>query len=180
MRIRVVVPSVARESETVGSEHYSPAARLGTDVSIAILDDGPASIESSFEVTVALPDTVSKIVAAEATSSASTSGSRTRGQSSTTAKSARPTMQTPRQSSAVGPSLSTSSSWQASDPETHIGFEAGCGHYTGRWGLTLMVAPSLRSPTAFDPISEQRRLRFEFRSQFESLVAAIRRSRQAA
>lgn len=65
MRIRVVVPGINRESEAMGLDQYSAAARPGTEISLAFLDDGPDSIESRYEATMAGPGIVSKVLAAE-------------------------------------------------------------------------------------------------------------------
>jgi allantoin racemase len=65
MRIRVVVPSITEEYEALGLEQYSPAAKPGTEISVTLLDTGPASIESRYDETVAVPDIVSKVVEAE-------------------------------------------------------------------------------------------------------------------
>jgi allantoin racemase len=65
MKIRVVVPSITEEFEAMALEQYSPGARPDTEISVTLLDKGPASIESRYEETIAAPDTVSKIVQAE-------------------------------------------------------------------------------------------------------------------
>ena len=65
MRIRVVVPSITKEYEALGLEQYSPGARPGTEISVTLLDKGPASIESRYDEIVAVPDIVRKVVAAE-------------------------------------------------------------------------------------------------------------------
>ena len=65
MRIRVVVPSITEEFEALGLEQYSPGARPGTEISVTLLDKGPASIESRYDEVVAVPDIVRKVVQAE-------------------------------------------------------------------------------------------------------------------
>jgi allantoin racemase len=65
MEIRVVVPSITKEYEALGLEQYSPSARPGTEISVTLLDKGPASIESRYDETVAVPDIVRKVVEAE-------------------------------------------------------------------------------------------------------------------
>ncbi len=65
MKIRVVIPSITKEFESIGLEQYSPGARRDTEISVTLLDKGPASIESRYEETVAAPDIVKKIVEAE-------------------------------------------------------------------------------------------------------------------
>jgi allantoin racemase len=65
MKIRVVIPSITKEFEALGLEQYSPGARPGTEISVTLLDNGPASIESRYEEAVAVPDIVSKVMAAE-------------------------------------------------------------------------------------------------------------------
>jgi len=65
MKIRAVIPSITKEFEAMGLEQYSPGARPDTEISVTLLDRGPASIESRYEETIAVPDIVSKIVEAE-------------------------------------------------------------------------------------------------------------------
>jgi allantoin racemase len=65
MKIRVVIPSITKEFEAMGLEQYSPGARSETEISVTLLDKGPASIESRYEETIALPNIVRKIVEAE-------------------------------------------------------------------------------------------------------------------
>jgi allantoin racemase len=65
MKIRVIIPSITKEFEAMGLEQYSPGARLDTEISVTLLDKGPASIESRYEETVAAPDIVKKVVEAE-------------------------------------------------------------------------------------------------------------------
>jgi allantoin racemase len=65
MRIRVVIPSITEEFEALGLEQYSPGARPGTEISVTLLDTGPASIESRYDEAVAVPGIVRKVVEAE-------------------------------------------------------------------------------------------------------------------
>jgi allantoin racemase len=65
MKIRVIIPSITKAFESMGLEQYSPGARLDTEISVTLLDKGPASIESRYEETIAVPDIVRKIVEAE-------------------------------------------------------------------------------------------------------------------
>jgi len=65
MKIRVVIPSITKEFEALGLEQYSPGARPDTELSVALLDKGPASIESRYDEMVAVPDVVRKAVEAE-------------------------------------------------------------------------------------------------------------------
>lgn len=65
MRIRVVIPSITKEFEALGLEQYSTGARPGTEISVTLLGKGPASIESRYDETVAVPDIVRKVVEAE-------------------------------------------------------------------------------------------------------------------
>lgn len=65
MKIRVVIPSITKEYEASGLEQYSPAARADTELSVALLDRGPASIESRYDEAVAVPEVVRKAMEAE-------------------------------------------------------------------------------------------------------------------
>jgi allantoin racemase len=65
MKIRVVIPSITREFEALGLEQYSPSARPGTEISVTLLEKGPASIESRYDETVAVPEIVRQAVEAE-------------------------------------------------------------------------------------------------------------------
>jgi allantoin racemase len=65
MRIRVVSPVVAAQLREQSLDALSPAARPDVELSAVALDVGPASIESSYESALAVPDTVAKIVQAE-------------------------------------------------------------------------------------------------------------------
>lgn len=65
MKIRVVIPGITKEDEAWGLEQYSPGARPDTEISVALPDKGPASIESWYDVGVAVPGVVRRIVEAE-------------------------------------------------------------------------------------------------------------------
>jgi allantoin racemase len=65
VRIRVVAPVIATPLVPLVFEEYRAAARADTDMSLATLDRGPASIESRYDEALAVPDVVAKIVAAE-------------------------------------------------------------------------------------------------------------------
>jgi allantoin racemase len=65
MKIRVVIPSITKEYEALGLEQYSPGARSDTELSVALLDKGPASIESRYDEGVAVPGVVRQVVQAE-------------------------------------------------------------------------------------------------------------------
>ena len=63
MHIRVVTP-ITTTGFTEAAD-FEPHARPDTRVTQTEIDHGPASIESSFDEALALPDTIAKIVAAE-------------------------------------------------------------------------------------------------------------------
>ncbi len=65
MRIRVVAPVIATPLVPLVFDEYRAAARADTDMSLATLDKGPASIESRYDEALAVPDVVAKVVAAE-------------------------------------------------------------------------------------------------------------------
>ncbi len=65
MKIRVVIPSITKEYEALGLEQYAPGARADTELSVALLDKGPASIESRYDETVAVPGVVGRVIEAE-------------------------------------------------------------------------------------------------------------------
>jgi allantoin racemase len=65
VRIRVVAPVIATPLVPVVFDEYRAAARADTDMSLATLDRGPASIESRFDEALAVPDVVAKVLAAE-------------------------------------------------------------------------------------------------------------------
>jgi allantoin racemase len=65
MRIRVVIPSITEEFEALGLEQYSPATRADTELSVTLLEKGPASIESRYDEVVAVPDVVRRAIEAE-------------------------------------------------------------------------------------------------------------------
>jgi allantoin racemase len=60
-----VVPLTTKEFEARTLEELSPAARSDTELSVVCLDKGPGSIESNYEMALAVPDTVGKVVQAE-------------------------------------------------------------------------------------------------------------------
>jgi allantoin racemase len=64
-RIRIVVPVTTESFAANSRRQYSLAARRDTDLSVVHLDRGPASIESVYELALAAPDTIAKIVEAE-------------------------------------------------------------------------------------------------------------------
>lgn len=64
MQIRVVTPIIT-EGFTDAAD-FEPVARGDVEVSHTNLDRGPASIESEFDEALAIPDTIAKIVEAEA------------------------------------------------------------------------------------------------------------------
>ncbi len=65
MKIRVIVPAITKEFEAMGLEQYSAGAHPDTEISVRILDKGPACIESRYDEAVAVPGVVRKIVEAE-------------------------------------------------------------------------------------------------------------------
>jgi allantoin racemase len=65
VKIRVVIPSITQEYEALGLEQYSAAARPETELSVALLDTGPASIESRYDLGLTVPGVVKKVVEAE-------------------------------------------------------------------------------------------------------------------
>lgn len=65
MKIRVITPSVTREKEAKTFDQYSAAARQDTELSVGLLDRGPASVDSVYEEAMAVADTVEKIAQAE-------------------------------------------------------------------------------------------------------------------
>jgi allantoin racemase len=65
MKIRVIIPSITKEFEALGLEQYAPGARPDTEISVALLEKGPASIESRYDEVVAVPGVVRRIVEAE-------------------------------------------------------------------------------------------------------------------
>jgi allantoin racemase len=65
MKIRVIEPVVSKVLERASVEELAPAARADTELSAVSLDAGPASIESTYEASLAAPQVVAKIVEAE-------------------------------------------------------------------------------------------------------------------
>lgn len=65
MKIRVITPSITKEKEAKTFKQYSASARPDTKISVALLDKGPASVDSIYEEAMAVADTVAKIVQAE-------------------------------------------------------------------------------------------------------------------
>jgi allantoin racemase len=65
MRIRVVSPVVTKQLGEDTLDALLLATRPDVELSAVALDKGPASIESSYESALAVPDTVAKIVQAE-------------------------------------------------------------------------------------------------------------------
>ena len=65
MKIRVVRPSIAKGREAITFEQYSAGARSDTEISVAVLEKGPASVDSIYEEAMAVADTVAKIAQAE-------------------------------------------------------------------------------------------------------------------
>ncbi len=65
MKIRVIVPAVAKDFEGVALDWYSRAARADTEMSVVSLDQGPTSVRSIHEAALAEPGTIAKIVQAE-------------------------------------------------------------------------------------------------------------------
>jgi len=65
MRIRVVTPITTKEFRSHTEAAFMPAARYGTEIDVVFLDKGPASIESRYEESLAVPDTLAKIIEAE-------------------------------------------------------------------------------------------------------------------
>jgi allantoin racemase len=62
-RIRVVVPVVTQE--LANAEEMARAAGPDTDLSVVLIESGPASIETFFDEAIAAPDTIRRIVEAE-------------------------------------------------------------------------------------------------------------------
>ena len=65
MKIRVIVPAVAKEFEPVALAYYSAAARSDVQVSVTSLDEGPTFVGSLHEAVMSAPYTVAEIVQAE-------------------------------------------------------------------------------------------------------------------
>lgn len=65
MRIRVVAPVIPTPLVAIVFAQYRAAGRADTEMSLATLDRGPASIECRYDEALAVPDVVAKIVQAE-------------------------------------------------------------------------------------------------------------------
>jgi allantoin racemase len=65
MKIRVIEPVITKGLEGNSLEELGPLARPDTELSAVSLDAGPASIESTYEASLAAPNVVTKIVEAE-------------------------------------------------------------------------------------------------------------------
>jgi len=65
MKIRVIRPSITKGREAITFEQYSAGARSDTEISVGVLDKGPASVDSIYEEAMAVADTVAKIAQAE-------------------------------------------------------------------------------------------------------------------
>lgn len=66
MKIALVVPVVWEGPLPLSVESFVRAAREGSEIEVFSLDRGPASIESEYEEVLAAPETVAKVVEAEA------------------------------------------------------------------------------------------------------------------
>jgi allantoin racemase len=66
MKIRVVIPAVAKHFEPVALDYYSRAARPDVEISVVSLPEGPSFVGSLYEAALAAPGTVSRIAEAEA------------------------------------------------------------------------------------------------------------------
>lgn len=64
MKIRIVTPITTRGFSQV--DDFTPAARPDTELSHVEIETGPASIECEYDEALAVPDTIAKIVEAEA------------------------------------------------------------------------------------------------------------------
>ncbi|MBW7959464.1 MAG: aspartate/glutamate racemase family protein [Candidatus Promineofilum sp.] len=56
MKIRIIQPIITREPDSLIKSEFAPAARPDTELSVSTIERGPASIESQYDVAVALPD----------------------------------------------------------------------------------------------------------------------------
>lgn len=65
VKIRVITPSTMRVKVTRALNQYSAGAGPDTELSAAVLDRGPASVDSLYEEAMAVADTVRKIQDAE-------------------------------------------------------------------------------------------------------------------
>ncbi len=66
MKIRVIIPAVAKHFEPVALDYYSRAARPDVEISVVSLREGPSFVGSLHEAALAAPGTVSRIAEAEA------------------------------------------------------------------------------------------------------------------
>lgn len=65
MKIRIIHPIISKEYIEETDEEFSSIAREGTEVSVSVIERGPASIESQYDVAVALPDILLHVERAE-------------------------------------------------------------------------------------------------------------------
>lgn len=65
MRLRIIDPTTTRSSLIATEETYVAAARPDSEISVVGLDKGPASLESDYEVALAVPDLLLKVGAAQ-------------------------------------------------------------------------------------------------------------------
>ena len=65
-KIRVIVPLTTKRFVAAMRPKYAAAARPDTEISVVGLDRGPASLESDYEDSLAVPDILAKVGAAEA------------------------------------------------------------------------------------------------------------------
>lgn len=56
MKIRIIHPIITKDYAEETEEEFRSVAREGTEISVSVVDRGPASIESQYDVAVALPD----------------------------------------------------------------------------------------------------------------------------
>jgi allantoin racemase len=65
MRLRIIDPTTTRSSLETMEQTYVAAARPDSEISVVGLDKGPASLESDYEVALAVPDLLLKVRAAQ-------------------------------------------------------------------------------------------------------------------
>ena len=65
MKIRVINPTISGELKHSNLTPYHAFASPGTEVSVVCLEHGPASIESDYDVAVAVPDILRHVIRAE-------------------------------------------------------------------------------------------------------------------
>lgn len=65
MKIRIIHPIISTEYIKDTEEEFCSVAREGTEVSISVIERGPASIESQYDVAAALPDILLHVERAE-------------------------------------------------------------------------------------------------------------------